>query len=526
MPDDNKPITNTGLPGTSTQPGASSIPPPISPSSAQDQATSAPPPSMQDGLVSPPPPIVEEEKPEETAASGGVSVEESPAAPSIPPVMTTSGAGGKKFGGKKVIATILGVLVLVGGIGAGVVLVQRQQDIREKAGYMTGACRECEGGKCVQRLTPPNCNPAENECTYDSDCVETPPTDGGDTGGTDTGGGSKKSTTKPCASAGGECVTTTATACLTIGRERVDGSCPSGQLCCQVSNTCASRGGECVFAAGNCSTLGRENIVNGSCPTGYNCCKPANPCTGECIATNAGSCYALGKESAGGDCALGQICCKESSSSSSEGEACTNSVKCGFQKLCISGTCQTKTFCDSNSCDVGDYYSESCYVNHYHTDDADDPTVNDVILKQAVKSSKLGLKDCGAEQIDVTCKGNRYVDGVWVRYDKDCTPKSTPSPGLDCQCLDIKVFDEEWSQLSVGQLIALEAGNVVRFTVSGVSSAGAIDKARFTINGVQRPEVTAKRPGTNEYYDEYTIPEGVSSFTINAELHHTTIGWF
>jgi hypothetical protein len=53
------------------------------------------------------------------------------AAPSdLPPVMS---APKKKFGGGKIIATILGLVLLVGGIGAGVVLTQQQQLFNQKA---------------------------------------------------------------------------------------------------------------------------------------------------------------------------------------------------------------------------------------------------------------------------------------------------------------------------------------------------------------------------------------------------------
>ena len=75
------------------------------------------------------------------------------AAPSfdIPPVITPSQPK-KKFGGKRVIATILGLLVLVGGLGAGVILLRQQQDIREKAAG--GTC----AGRCV--VATVGCNSA------------------------------------------------------------------------------------------------------------------------------------------------------------------------------------------------------------------------------------------------------------------------------------------------------------------------------------------------------------------------------
>jgi len=50
----------------------------------------------------------------------------------------------QKYGGKKVIATIFGILFLIGGITAGVLLVQRQQRLAEQAKEVK-QCGECEG---------------------------------------------------------------------------------------------------------------------------------------------------------------------------------------------------------------------------------------------------------------------------------------------------------------------------------------------------------------------------------------------
>jgi hypothetical protein len=92
-------------------------------------------------------------------------------------------------------------------------------------------------------------------------------------------------------------------------------------------------------------------------------------------------------------------------------------------------------------------------------------------------------------------------------------------------CSAVKAYDTNWNLLTGVQLSALGAGDVIRFTVSGIP-ADKIDKARFTINGVLGSEITTKKPGTDEYYVEYTIPTGVYSFTVTAQIHHTTIGWF
>lgn len=86
-------------------------------------------------------------------------------------------------------------------------------------------------------------------------------------------------------------------------------------------------------------------------------------------------------------------------------------------------------FCSGNSCDVGSAFSSSCYVNHYVSKETDDPTVTDPV-KTGVGSSSLGLQNCGAEQIDVTCEGKS--DSVSRRYTQDCGEKTiaekTPTP--------------------------------------------------------------------------------------------------
>jgi hypothetical protein len=104
-------------------------------------------------------------------------------------------------------------------------------------------------------------------------------------------------------------------------------------------------------------------------------------------------------------------------------------------------------------------------------------------------------------------------------------PETTPTPSLSATCNSVMAYDQNWQALSATQLSALKSGDVVRFAVGGTSSGGSFDRARFTINGTQRPEVTTIRPGTSEFYDEYTIPAGSTSFTVSAQIRHTQLGW-
>ena len=107
------------------------------------------------------------------------------------------------------------------------------------------------------------------------------------------------------------------------------------------------------------------------------------------------------------------------------------------------------------------------------------------------------------------------------------SPTSTPTPPpIGAACHDVVAYDSNWQVLSMSDLAVLAVGDTVRFAVGGTTTGGTFDKARFTINGTLRPEVTAQKPGSNEYFDEYTIPAGTTSFSVNAQIHHSSLGWF
>jgi hypothetical protein len=65
----------------------------------------------------------------------------------------------KKFGGGKIIATILGLMVLIGGVGAGIVLTQEPQLFQQKAAQCNSQCTtnsQCGAGQ--------HCNSNSNGC--------------------------------------------------------------------------------------------------------------------------------------------------------------------------------------------------------------------------------------------------------------------------------------------------------------------------------------------------------------------------
>ena len=97
--------------------------------------------------------------------ASSVTADNGSAAPSNDLVM--SGVVGttppkKKFAGGKVIATILGLFLLVGGVGAGIFLTGQNQDIREKAYTPTGSKLDTCGFVEVSFSESPECPRLEN----------------------------------------------------------------------------------------------------------------------------------------------------------------------------------------------------------------------------------------------------------------------------------------------------------------------------------------------------------------------------
>lgn len=93
----------------------------------------------------------------------------------MPPIIAPTMQPKKKFAGGRVIATILGLFLLVGGVGAGLVLTRQDQNPNEKAAG-TGECTkdtdcgdpndgwECLRGFCVH-------NPPGSKCENNNDCA-------------------------------------------------------------------------------------------------------------------------------------------------------------------------------------------------------------------------------------------------------------------------------------------------------------------------------------------------------------------
>jgi hypothetical protein len=474
MPDQNNPtpVSDVPPPPMDIPPANASIPPPFPPEVAPPEGAAPPPDSGS-------------------------------AAPSfdIPPVI--SQAPKSKGGGKRVIATILGLLVLVGGLGAGIVLVKQQQDIREKA-YET----ECEPGEKINCTTTSGC-PGTKTCGTNfkfGSCV-------------DKAGDNCPATCSP----GTERNCTTSLGCP--GKEGCTSNGTWGGTCFDIADNCPSSLPTCPNTDCNLPTKPAGAI---DCKlTGTNtqtvCCPVDKPLyqNGQCVTSTTTTC--TGDEY----CAQGQICVSGVCVAGTRGTGGGGTVSCATAPTTSSQCKHTDGTTASFTGNCAIYYCPNGLGSNGKCGEED----SGFWLKFGSCASlwnSLGANQCG--QIDTVDTNNAYCIPTGqcdskIVSNSSCSDTPTQPGGPTAQCLNIKAYDTDWNLLSSDQRSTLKPGDTVRFAVAGQTTGGSFDKARFKINGVQRPEVTQKKPGSEEYYDEYTIPEGVTSFTINAQIHHATLGW-
>lgn len=129
------------------------------------------------------------------------------------------------------------------------------------------------------------------------------------------------------------------------------------------------------------------------------------------------------------------------------------------------------------------------------------------------------------EQLEVSGKCGVCDDSACGGGGGPPPPTPTPTPAVTAQCREIKAYDTSWNLLDAAKLSQLKTGNIVRFAVLGQTNTGTISKARFRVNTGTWQETTTKKPGTEEFYTEYTLPAGLTSFKVEAEVFHSTLGW-
>jgi Cys-rich repeat protein len=228
------------------------------------------------------------------------------------------------------------------------------------------------------------------------------------------------------------------------------------------------------------------------------------------------------------------------------GDSCTSDSACDTGLVCLNGQCQEKV---GNGCPIN-WTCDKVYTEGEKCTDVWPGSIQQSCKLMATSANYTGT--CcippGTSSADQCTDDSQCSSGQVCMNGKCVTTTTTPgsslpsptppSGSLTAQCLDIQVYDTSWNQLTGTQLSNLKAGDKIRLVVGGSASSGTLDKARFTVNGIVRPAVTTtvrqqnyptfKAPSTStiNYYDEYTIPDGITSFSVQAELHHSTLGWF
>lgn len=257
MPNQNDSTQNPG--NTPVVPPAGTTPPPvISPQSDLPPL----PPAFQN--------LGSEETPAPTEAIPPPSDTGSAAPPDISSVISKPK---KKFGGGKIIATILGLFLLVGGVGAGIILTQQPQLLQQKAATITTLyCSKFNNDDCIYGCKPDEnggtCNPAPTPepgpgcsndlCDTQSCCSSYTCTSAPDGhkhcigSGSTCSNGVSCSNPSDCHCQGGDvctgivCDPTIHQQCLSQGRAWCTNMTGRGMTCCAVGYVCAKGVNGCV----------------------------------------------------------------------------------------------------------------------------------------------------------------------------------------------------------------------------------------------------------------------------------------
>lgn len=104
--------------------------------------------------------------------------------------------------------------------------------------------------------------------------------------------------------------------------------------------------------------------------------------------------------------------------------------------------------------------------------------------------------------------------------------KKTIITNAYASCNKIRVYDKNWQLLSYNQLKLLETGEAVFLTIKCSATSGNFDMAIFTINGQPKEATTTKNKASDEFFLKYEIPQEVKTFKIEAQVHHSELGWF
>ena len=459
----------------------------------------------------------------------GVTTSNDTSADFFPPVGASSPK--KSYGGGRVIATILGILLLLGGVGAGIILTLQPQIFKQQA--YTGTCSApgstcptgstCANGYCVDTQSDPNnCGgigrlcPGGFDCSHGI-CVNT------------------QSDPNNCGGIGRVCPrgsTCIAGACVNAWYYCRPGiTCPTGTTCipdgdggtCGTSSACVSPN---VMQGGVCVPPPTIGCTNGTWEAsgGYQFCSFGGSivCTTTTLLNGGDAC--LDSTGAPTACAnVDVIRCNCSgdlwvSVHQAPGTSLKCSDVCGAAHISCSSTCQNTPPNQSNPTPT----PQPTKTPSPTPTKTPSPTPTKTPSPTPTKTSSPTPTPTKTPSPTPTKTPTPTPTSTKT---PSPTPSSSPTPGPTAICSGLKAYDSGWTELSSAQLSGLKAGNNINFCVAGTASSGSFDMGRFTINGVVQAQTTTKRPSSNDFCQAYTIPAGVTTFNITAQIHHVTLGW-
>ena len=192
----------------------------------------------------------------------------------------------------------------------------------------------------------------------------------------------------------------------------------------------------------------------------------------------------------------------------------------------------------SGTCPNGNPFNNECVIIYCPNGDTNNDGACEVPDVGAWYGSKhtcgtktFGTNECG--QVDPVDDNGVYCELPGWDYDiklSNCSgplPPTTPPTDNSgtASCSDVKAYTESWVLIPQINLPSLNVGDKINLCVTGTSTGGSFDMARFKVNGVTLPDTTTIRPGSNDYCYLYTIPTVTSTFNIIGQIHHTSLGW-
>jgi len=384
----------------------------------------------------------------------------------------------KKFGGGRIIATILGILLLVGGVGAGIILTQQRQDVREKAEACD--CGMADTGGCLP-------------CTIGGEPV--PSANVGITPGKDCECGIKEGGfgCKPCS--GEEALPACGTN-LTCKTSSVSGA-----------STCKNSYGDTLWCCGSGQIINSSNTCqnSSSCPVGRSC--GSSPVSGTTQCLSGGTTAFC--------CPAGENYDQFNGCSQAQTEYCSTNGECAFPKFCDSGT------------------HKCIYASNTTCGRDTDPGAPVCCSPEVAQNCATASKVC-EESSRLECIGSVGGSNVWCTIDANSSqcggagtspPSTNPPDGTSAQCLNVKAYDADFTLLTATQLSALKPDDVVNFCVAGSKTAGEFDRAEFKVGNAAKVATTTLRPGSNDFCQSYTIQATDTTVSVKARIHHTPLGW-